>query len=45
MTDLAIISPVLGFFTTRHLALLITPLQISLAHLQFTEAKQETSMT
>ena len=32
-----------GFLTANHLALLITPLQTSLAHLQFTEAQQETS--
>ena len=40
---MAIISPVLGFLTTNHLALLITPVQTYLAHLQFTEAQQETS--
>ena len=39
MADVAIISPVLGFL----IALLITPLQTPLAHLQFIEAQQETS--
>ena len=34
---------VLGFLTANHLAFLITPLQTYLAHLQFTEAQQETS--
>ena len=32
-----------GFLTANHLALLITPLQTYSAHLQFTEAQQETS--
>ena len=40
---MAITSPVLGFLTSNHLALLITPLQTYLAHLQFTEAQQATS--
>ena len=38
---MAIISPVLGFLTTNHLALLITPLQTSLAHPPISEAQQE----
>ena len=39
MADVAIISPVLGFLTANHLALLITPLQTSLAHLQLEESQ------
>ena len=40
---MAIISPVLGFLTTNHLALLITPVQTYLTHLQFAEAQKATS--
>ena len=40
MSDVPIISPVLDFLTTNHLALLITHLA---AHLQFAEAQPATS--
>jgi len=43
LADVAIISPVLGFLTSNHLALLITPFRPTLHTLQFTEAQEETS--
>ena len=43
LADMVIISPALGFLATNHLALLITPLQTYIAHLQFAEAQQATS--
>ena len=39
MADVAIISPVLGFLTANHLALLTTPLQTYLAHLNLLKAR------
>ena len=40
-SDWLMVATVLGFLTANHLAILITPLQTYLAHVQFTEAQQE----